>query len=189
MNAASDNGTVIMTAEAMAGAVRALARDIAAAHDRLDNVVLLGILRRGRPLADRLAEAIREITGLRPRVGSLATTLYRDDIRTGGASSGVYKGETHFEFDVNGTNVVLVDDVIFAGRTARAAMDELMDYGRPECIQLACLVDRGNRRLPIQPDFLGRAIGTRPEDHVYVHLSEIDGEDIVVLKRAVRGDA
>lgn len=173
--------TVIMSPEAVGEAIRQMAREIIDAHP-VNNFVLLGILRRGRPLADRLADAIEDMTGVRPRVGSIATTLYRDDIRSGRAPVSVPAGNTHFDFDVNGANVVLVDDVLYSGRTVRAALDEIMDYGRPARIQLACLIDRGLRELPIQADYLGQAIGTRPRDHVSVRLAEMDGEDIVLLE-------
>lgn len=125
------------------------------------------------------------MTGEPPRVGSLSTTLYRDDLRTGKGKVKAGAGETHFDFDVDGTTVVLVDDVISKGRTIRAALDEVMDYGRPARIQLACLIDRGHRELPIQPDYLGWTIATAPEDHVRVLLEETDGEDVVLLERAV----
>lgn len=174
--------TVVMDHEAIEAALRRLAQEITAAHDSLANVALLGILSRGRPLADRLANYIEAMTGTRLRVGSLATTLYRDDLRSGRVPATV-GNETHFDFDVDGMTVILVDDVIAAGRTIRAALDEVMDYGRPQCIQLACLVDRGHRELPIQPDYLGWALATAPDEHVAVRIEEIDGEDAVLLER------
>jgi pyrimidine operon attenuation protein/uracil phosphoribosyltransferase len=173
--------TVIMSSEAVAESVRQMAREIIEAHEGGD-FVLLGILRRGRPLADRLADTIEAMSGVRPPVGSIATTLYRDDIRAGRAPRSVPSGNTHFDFDVNGAEVVLVDDVLYSGRTVRAALDEIMDYGRPARIQFACLIDRGLRELPIQADYLGKAIGTGPGDHVSVRLAEMDGEDMVLLE-------
>lgn len=175
------SATVLMSSETIAEAVERMAGDIVAANPD-GGFALLGILRRGRPLADRIADAVEALAGYRPKVGSLATTLYRDDIRSGRTPSSVPKGNTHFDFDVNGTCVVLVDDVLYSGRTVRAALDEIMDYGRPARIQLACLIDRGLRELPIQADYLGLAIETHPSDHVSVHLREIDGEDLVVLE-------
>lgn len=175
--------TVMMTADAVAEAVRRMATEICNAHEQDDPLVLLGILSRGRPLADRIAQEIKSSTGVAPKVGSLATTLYRDDFRSGMGKPKMGTGETHFDFDVSGVTAILVDDVISAGRTVRAAMDEVMDYGRPKRIQLACLVDRGVRELPIQPDYLGVALNTHPDDHVAVRLVETDGEDIVLLKR------
>lgn len=178
----SPESTVVMDHEAIDAALRRIAQEIAAVHVDLSNVALLGILSRGRPLAERLAGHIETMTGLRPRVGSLATTLYRDDLRSGRVPATI-GNETHFDFDVDGMTVILVDDVIAAGRTIRAALDEVMDYGRPQRIQLACLVDRGLRELPIQPDYLGWSLATTPQDHVSVRIAEIDGEDVVLLER------
>ncbi len=186
-NPSQPPATLVMNAEAMAEAIRRMAREIAAAHPSMDDVVLLGILSRGRPFADRLARHLGATTGTEPAVGTLATTLYRDDLRAGvrAAKPG---GVTHFDFNVTDATVILVDDVIAAGRTARAALDEVMDYGRPRRIQLACLVDRGERELPIQPDFCGLRCFTGPHDHVSVLLEEIDGEDKVLLERVRTGD-
>lgn len=180
--------TVVMTPEAMTDAVHRMAQEIVVDNPDIDSVVLLGILRRGRPLAERLAARIHDMSGVKPPVGSLATTLYRDDLRSGVGQVKFGGGTTHFGFPINDRTVVLVDDVIAAGRTIRAALDELMDYGRPKRIQLACLIDRGCRELPIQPDYLGWAVGTSPADHISVRLLETDGEDIVVLERN-RADA
>lgn len=175
--------TVVMTADTIAASIHRIAQEIVHDNSSIETVALLGILRRGRPLADRLAAEIETMTGTRPQVGSLATTLYRDDLRTGSAAARVGGGETHFDFDVDGLTVVLVDDVISAGRTVRAALDEVMDYGRPARIQLACLVDRGGRELPIQADYLGWSVSTEPQDHIAVLLDETDGEDLVLHER------
>jgi pyrimidine operon attenuation protein/uracil phosphoribosyltransferase len=172
---------VVMSSESMEDALRQMAREIVETHGDTP-FALLGILRRGRPIADRLAGFVESMTGSRPPVGSIATTLYRDDIRSRGGSVGSGKGHTHFDFDVNGTYIVLVDDVLSSGRTVRAALDEIMDYGRPARIQLACLVDRGLRELPIRADYLGKAIATQKGDHVSVRLDEMDGEDVVLLE-------
>jgi pyrimidine operon attenuation protein/uracil phosphoribosyltransferase len=171
-----------MDGSAMAETLRRLAREIVNDNPELERLALLGILRRGRPLADRLAGLIGKMTGITPPVGSLATTLYRDDFR-GGLGSPKDKGSTHFDFNVDGRTILLVDDVLAAGRTIRAAMDEVMDYGRPRRIQLACLVDRGGRELPIQADYLGHSMATDPAEWVTARLVEIDGEDAVLLTR------
>lgn len=173
-----------MNAEEMANALDALAKSICDAHSGEDTIYLLGILSRGRPLADRIALRIEAITGTAPRVGSLATTLYRDDIRSGKVAPKIGGSETHFDFDVDGHSIVMVDDVLNSGRTIRAALDEIMDYGRPSRIQLACLIDRGLREVPIQADHLGKSIQTVATDHVQVKLSELDGEDSAVLTQA-----
>ena len=172
---------IIMTAGEMGVAIDALAQAIAEAHSGQETIYLLGILSRGRPLADRLAAHIESIFGTPARVGSLATTLYRDDIRSGKVAPKLGGSETHFDFDVDGNSIVMVDDVLNSGRTIRAALDEIMDYGRPARIQLACLVDRGLREVPIQADYLGKSIQTSPGDHVQVKLEELDGEDSVTL--------
>jgi pyrimidine operon attenuation protein/uracil phosphoribosyltransferase len=176
------DATVVMDGVVMAETLRRLAREIVNDNPELDRLALLGILRRGRPLADRLAGLIGKMTGITPPVGSLATTLYRDDFR-GGLSSPKDKGSTHFDFNVDDRTILLVDDVLAAGRTIRAAMDEVMDYGRPKRIQLACLVDRGGRELPIQADYLGHSMATDPGEWVTARLVEIDGEDAVLLTR------
>lgn len=173
---------VVMDRSAMAATLRSLAVSIAAENaDNIHELALLGILRRGRPIADRLAGIIEHFTGVRPPVGSLATTLYRDDVRSGAVPE--FKGETHFDFSVEDRTIVLVDDVLAAGRTIRAAMDEVMDYGRPRRIQLACLIDRGGRELPIQADYLGYPISTGKHEWVFVRLEEVDGEDVVLVQR------
>ncbi|HPO13289.1 MAG TPA: bifunctional pyr operon transcriptional regulator/uracil phosphoribosyltransferase PyrR [Candidatus Hydrogenedentes bacterium] len=173
---------VIMDADVMEQHIRRMAQEIIEDNPEVGSLVILGILRRGRPLGERLAQHIGQMMGVTPQVGSLATTLYRDDYRSG---MGVPKphGNTHFDFSLDGRTVLLVDDVLAAGRTIRAAMDEVMDYGRPKRIQLACLVDRGGRELPIQPEYFGWSIGTEPNEWVSVRLTELDGEDVVLLER------
>jgi pyrimidine operon attenuation protein/uracil phosphoribosyltransferase len=173
--------TVVLDAEAMGAAIHRVAQEIVAANEDVSSIVLMGILSRGRPLAERIAAEIAAMTGVVPRVGSLSTALYRDDVRSGKRSATLGR-VTHFDFDVEGVTVVLVDDVLSTGRTIRAAMDEVIDYGRPKYIRLACLIDRGQRELPIQADYLGWSLATRPNDHVYVRLRESDGEDMVLLE-------
>lgn len=171
----------------MRATLRSMAHAIAAANPKTDSLALLGILRRGKPLADRLAAFIGESTGQSPPVGVLSTTMYRDDLRSGTPGDVVTRiGETHFDFSVDNRTILLVDDVLAAGRTIRAAMDEVMDYGRPKRIQLACLIDRGGRELPIQADYLGYAISTEQDEWISVRLAEMDGEDSVLLKRMTK---
>ncbi len=180
MNDAPLESTVVMDATAMSDYVHVLAREILEDGDAIEDIVFLGILRRGVPLAERIAARLGELTGTTPPVGALATTLYRDDARTAGADD---KGYTHFDFEVDGKTVILVDDVLAAGRTIRAAMDEVMDYGRPRHIRLACMIDRGGRELPIQPDYLAWSLATDPNEWVAVRMTELDGEDAVYLER------
>lgn len=181
-NSPEQEATVVMDGPTMSDTLLRLAREIVHDNPELAQLALLGILRRGRPLADRLAGIIGDLTGMTPPVGSLATTLYRDDFRAG-IGSPTSKGSTHFDFNVDDRTILLVDDVLAAGRTIRAAMDEVMDYGRPNRIQLACLVDRGGRELPIQADYLGHSMATAPNEWVTARLKEIDGEDVVLLTR------
>lgn len=175
--------TVVLDTGGMDAAIRKIAQEIVASNPDLEHVALMGILKRGRPLADRLAVEIERLTKHRLRVGSLATTLYRDDLRSGKMAATVGTHVTHFDFDVEGLTVVLVDDVLSTGRTIRAALDEIIDYGRPKRIQLACLIDRGMREFPIQADYLGWSVSTTSDDHVQVKMREIDGEDVVLLER------
>ncbi|MFM1919753.1 MAG: hypothetical protein RLZZ303_1387 [Candidatus Hydrogenedentota bacterium] len=172
--------TIVMQSEAMQVHLRRMAREIAKAHPRMESLVLLGILRRGKPLAERLARLLGGMTGHTPPVGALATTLYRDDLALTGNDS---KGYTHFDFEVDGRSVLLVDDVLAKGRTIRAAMDEVFHYGRPARIQLACLIDRGGRELPIRADYLGEKIPAGEDEWIRVRLNEIDGEDVVLVER------
>ncbi len=135
---------------------------------------LVGIVTGGQHLAARLADRIANITGVRPSTGSVDITLYRDDLYTGLEKPVL--GETDLPFSLSGTGVILVDDVLFTGRTVRAAMDAIMDYGRPRFIKLAVLVDRGHRELPIAADFVGRSLQTEISDRVRVDLTE-SGKD------------
>ncbi len=135
---------------------------------------LVGIITGGQHLAERLAERIERIAGERPRTGTVDITLYRDDLYTGLEKPVL--GETKLDFKISGTGIVLVDDVLFTGRTVRAALDVLMDYGRPRFIKLAVLVDRGHRELPIAADFVGRQVQTTITDQVRVELGESGNE-------------
>jgi pyrimidine operon attenuation protein / uracil phosphoribosyltransferase len=150
-----------------------------------EGVALIGIANRGDHLARRLAGEIHRIEGREIPVGILDITFYRDDIGMKAEAPEVH--ETRIGFDINGKTLVLVDDVLFTGRTIRAAMDALMDFGRPRRIQLAVLVDRGHRELPIRADFVGKNVPTRRGDDVRVLVTEMDGEDAVVVEEAPDG--
>jgi pyrimidine operon attenuation protein/uracil phosphoribosyltransferase len=143
--------------------------------------VLVGIITGGRPLSERLANRIEVATGVRPQTGTVDITLYRDDLYTGLEKPVL--GETRLPIEFTGKGIVLVDDVLFTGRTVRAALDVIMDYGRPRSVKLAVLVDRGHRELPIAADFVGRTIVTNLNDKVEVHLTEegADVDRVVVL--------
>ena len=151
-------------------------------RERTDGLVLVGIADRGDHLALRLAREIAAIEGTEVPVGVLDITFYRDDI--GLTAEAPVVRETRIPFDVGGRTVILVDDVLFTGRTIRAAMDALIDLGRPRRIRLAVLVDRGHRELPIRADFVGKNVPTQISDDVRVMVAEVDGEDGAVVREA-----
>jgi pyrimidine operon attenuation protein / uracil phosphoribosyltransferase len=173
----------VLGADDLARALKRMAHEVIERNKGSQGLVLMGIRTRGVPLARRLAAAIGEIEGTEVPCGSLDVTLYRDDYATAGPRP---LGRTDFPTDVDGRTVVLVDDVLYTGRTIRAAMDAVMDVGRPTAIQLAVLVDRGHRELPIRPDYVGKNLPTSIDQDVRVHLSEQDGEDAVLLEEANR---
>lgn len=180
----------LFTSDDVARTVSRLAHQIIerTAADSPDSgrVVLLGIPTRGVPLATRLGERIREFSGADVHVGSLDVTLYRDDL-AGGPHRPI--GPTRVPADgIDGATVVLVDDVLFSGRTIRAAFDALQDLGRPARVQLAVLVDRGHRELPIRADYVGKNVPTSRDEDVSVQLAEIDGTDAVLLHRHDQGE-
>jgi pyrimidine operon attenuation protein / uracil phosphoribosyltransferase len=171
-----------------AGLDRALTR---IAHEIVEqaggaDLALVGIKTRGETLADRIAEKIAAIEGRRPAVGALDITLYRDDLGTRAGQPVVRS--TEIAFPLKGLTIVLVDDVLFTGRTIRAAMDALMDLGRPRVIRLAVLVDRGHRELPIRPDYVGKNLPTSRKETVAVMLHEHDGQDRVVIQEPEDGE-
>jgi len=145
-----------------------------------EDLVLVGILRRGAPLAHRLSRLIEQIEGTTVPVGELDISLYRDDYRTRTVSD---IGATRIPVDITGKKVVLVDEVIYTGRTVRAAITALMDLGRPACIQLAVLIDRGHRELPIRPDYVGKNLPTSRQEFVDVRLEELHGDDSVSIRK------
>ncbi len=164
-------------------AVSRIAHEILERNRGADGVALVGIAARGDDLARRLAAEIQRIEGADVPVGVLDITFYRDDIGMRAEAPEVH--ETRIDFDITARTVVLVDDVLFTGRTIRAALDALVDFGRPTAIQLAVLVDRGHRELPIRADFVGKNVPTRKDDQVRVALKELDGEDAVEVEEPV----
>lgn len=156
-----------------------IAHQIAEKNHGVENLCLIGIKTRGVPLARRIAENIKAIEGVEPPVGELDITLYRDDLQE--ISEAPVVTESHIPFDVTGKTVILVDDVIFTCRTARAAMDAIMQRGRPARIQLFCMIDRGHAELPIKANFVGKNIPTSLDEIVSVKLEEIDGDTNVSI--------
>ncbi len=181
------DGRRIMTADEVRRAVVRISHEIVEKQAGTEGLALVGIQRRGVPLARRLAEAIEDNEGVRLPSGALDITFYRDDLSLV-ALQPIVKG-TDLPFDLNGMTVVLVDDVLYTGRTIRAAMDALMDFGRPRAIRLAVLVDRGHRELPIRADHVGKNVPTSREEVVKVLVEEIDGEDGVAIERRLPSGA
>ena len=177
------SGRRIMTADEIRRATIRLSHEIVEKQAGTDGLLLIGIQRRGVPLARRIAAAILENESAQVPVGALDITFYRDDLSLV-AQQPVVKG-TELPSGIDGRTVVLVDDVLYTGRTIRAAMDALVDFGRPQAIRLAVLVDRGHRELPIRADHVGKNVPTSREELVRVHLEETDGEDGVEIERIV----
>jgi pyrimidine operon attenuation protein/uracil phosphoribosyltransferase len=156
-----------------------LAHEVMEKNRGAGNIVIVGIKTRGEFIARRIAARIEEVEHVKLNIGSLDITLYRDDL-IGKLEQPQLKG-TDIVFDLNGKDVILIDDVLYTGRTIRAALDELIDLGRPKTIQLAVLVDRGHRQLPIKADYVGKNVPTAAEESVRVHVKEVDGEDTILL--------
>ncbi len=175
-------GRVVLDAAKIDQKVRALVQAIHKEFQKdLGKLALIGIQTRGVPLARRMAQLLREASGKDIPVGILDITLYRDDMHDIAAQPEVK--ETDLSFDIDDRPLVLVDDVLFTGRTVRSAMNALIDYGRPQCIRLAVLVDRGHREVPIGADYVGLVLKTQPDDVVDVNLKEIDEEDSIRVRK------
>ena len=174
------NKTVIMDGQAMSRAISRIAHEIIERNSGAQDIVLIGIQRRGVPFAKRLADKIFEIENKKVDVGILDITFYRDDLSLL-AEHPVING-TYIDFIIENKTVILVDDVLFTGRTIRAAIDAVFDIARPKAVQLTVMVDRGHRQLPIKPDYVGKNIPTAFNETVDVSFEEIDGEDIVTIK-------
>ncbi len=174
---------VVLDASRMARALARIAHEILERNSGTDELALVGIRTRGVPLARRIAKSLHDISGHETPCGALDITLYRDDLSGNSSAAGpqlqpvVHK--TEIDFSIDGKLILLVDDVLYTGRTIRAAFDALIDFGRPRAIQLIVLIDRGHRELPIKADYVGKNIPTAPAQNVQVHLMEIDGRDEV----------
>lgn len=171
--------SIILNEDAISKLLSKLAKQFCESISSLDNVVFIGILSHGFPLAERLAKLIATQTGVIIPVGNLDVALYRDDLLL--RDQFVTVRESDIPFDITGKHVVLVDDVLYHGRTIRAALHSLLDYGRTSRIDLMVLIDRGHRRLPICPQYVGKVIKTTDIDHVQTKLLEIDGIDEIIV--------
>ena len=178
------SGRQIMSADDLRRALVRIAHEIVERNGGTDGLVMVGVRSRGVPLAQRLAALVKEHEGVEVPVGSLDITYYRDDL-TKIAHAPIVK-RTDAVPDLTGKTVVLVDDVLFTGRTVRAALDAITDHGRPTAVRLAVVVDRGHRELPIRPDHVGKNLPTSLDENVQVQLSETDGVDEVVIARSVQ---
>ena len=171
--------TSLMDSAGMNRALSRLASQIVERNRGTDDLVLIGIRRRGVPLAEKIADKIEQLEGQRPPTGQLDITLYRDDLSTVGPKPVVNK--TDIPIDVTDSTIVLVDDVLYTGRTVRAALDALVDFGRPRRVELAVLIDRGHRELPIQAEYVGKHVQTTDREIVKVMLKEYDEDEKVVV--------
>jgi pyrimidine operon attenuation protein / uracil phosphoribosyltransferase len=183
---------IILREDDVRRALTRLAHEIAERNPQADigasgSVCIVGIHRRGALLAQRLRSLLGQVLELDVPLGDLDIGFYRDDVASRPDAPVVHA--SHIDFDVTGSTVVIVDDVLFTGRTVRAAIEALFDYGRPRRVQLAVLVDRGHRELPIRPDFVGKNLPTSISEHVHVRVRELDGRDEVAIARAVRAPA
>ncbi|MEZ0326969.1 MAG: bifunctional pyr operon transcriptional regulator/uracil phosphoribosyltransferase PyrR [Fimbriimonas sp.] len=172
-------GAVLLDAGDMRRTLGRMAHEILEANQGADDLVVVGVLRRGYPIAKRLAFLMTQVEGTTIPCGKIDARAYRDD------RAAQEVDETEIPFEVTGKKVILVDEVVYTGRTIRAALDALMRYGRPQRVQLAALIDRGHRELPIEPNYCGRKVFTDREDRIIVKVNEYDGEDAVVLEKGL----
>ena len=183
------SGKTVLDADALGRTLSRIAHEIIEGNPELDDLALVGIQTRGVPLAQRLARLIEERAGLAPALGAVDITFHRDDVMVRGGEAPIAPQPlvraTQLDFPLDGRTVVLVDDVLYTGRTIRAAIEALFEYGRPERVQLAVLVDRGHRELPIRPDYVGKNLPTARDERIQVQLVEVDEVDAVLLVGSV----
>jgi pyrimidine operon attenuation protein/uracil phosphoribosyltransferase len=173
---------VVMDADRIGRTLTRIAHEIVERNKGVEDLALIGVRTRGVPIAKRIAQTLKEITGHAIPTGALDITLYRDDLMRHSVGPQPLVRRTEIPFSIDDHKILLVDDVLYTGRTTRAALDALIDFGRPKAIQLIVLVDRGHRELPIKADYVGKNLPTSPEESVQVRLQEIDGQDEVVLE-------
>ncbi len=177
--------TVLMDSAGIRRALTRISHEIVEKNKGVENIVLVGIRTRGVPIAERIADEIEQIEGKKPPVGILDITLYRDDLSTLSYQPIVHP--TQMPVDITGKTIVLTDDVLYTGRTIRAALDAIIDMGRPKTIQLAVLIDRGHRELPIRADYVGKNVPTAAKEVVSVQLDSIDHAEKVVIREFQEG--
>ena len=175
---------VVMDADRMQRSLTRIAHEIVERNRDIEEIAIVGIRERGVPLARRLARRLHEITGHEVPTGALDITLYRDDLMRHAVGPQPVVRSTDILFDIDDRLILLVDDVLYTGRTIRAALDALIDFGRPKAIQLAVLIDRGHRELPIKADYVGKNVPTSRRESVQVRLEEVDGHDDVLIQTA-----
>lgn len=178
---------VVMAAEQVARTIARIAREVVEHHRVLDDLALVGIRTAGAPIARRLSVELHGMTGVRVPTGALDITLYRDDLASNQVGPQPVLRRTDIDFSIDGRRILLVDDVLYTGRTIRAALDALVDFGRPRAIELVVLVDRGHRELPIRADYVGKTVPTARGESVRVRLQEVEGRDEVVIDDAPDG--
>ena len=182
----------ILDADAFGRTLARLAHELIERNDDVPCLALVGIHTRGVPLAQRLQALVAERSGVEPELGAVDISFHRDDVVVRGRAAPLHPQPvvrgTELDFALEGRTCVLVDDVLFTGRTIRAAIDALLDFGRPDRVQLAVLVDRGHRELPIRPDYVGKNLPTALDERVRVELEEIDGQDRVMLEQGTSDD-
>ncbi len=185
-------GTLLLDAEAIERTLSRIAHEIIERNPALDRVALVGIHTRGVPLAGRLRRLIAERTGVEVALGAIDITFHRDDVHVRGGEAPLHPQplvrDTQLDFQLEGMTCILVDDVLYTGRTIRAAIDALFDWGRPARVQLAVLADRGHRELPIRPDYVGKNLPTSQDERVHVQLLEVDEVDRMIITREEERD-
>ena len=173
---------IVMDATRVSRSITRIAHEILEHNRGVEDLALVGIRARGVPIAARLAAELKNLSGVDVPTGALDITLYRDDLMGHAAGTQPVIRRTEIPFSIDNKKILLVDDVLYTGRTIRAALDALIEFGRPRAIQLICLVDRGHRELPIKADYVGKNLPTSPSESVQVHLVEVDGRDEVEIQ-------
>ena len=169
----------LIDADGISSILKRISHEIIEASGDINNLALIGIKSRGDYIANRISKHVNSISGTEISSGTIDVTFHRDDYKTNLGSPEI--GVSDIKFDVNDKDIILIDDVLYTGRTIRAAMDEIFTYGRPKRIRVAVIVDRGHRELPIKADFVGKNIPTADNEHIHIHIEEIDGKDVVFL--------